>query len=206
MVLGINCFTGMSSPDDLLPQQHLRTMQINVAAFIAAVAAFLAIVLIIVSVRTDGKGMAPRAGLPVISLAAFAWFVLDAPLAFIFATMQTRAALRKIASGTWQPGPRNLLPWPTKTNPSDYNTDTAKLLAVRQTMTLMIFAPLEGMAFFGCIAYLVEAQDFVLGVILVPVILMLLCLPTESRVRAWLEKQTDRLAELRQQARLAAEP
>jgi hypothetical protein len=50
----------------------------------------------------------------------------------------------------------------------------------------------------GCIAFLLEAQSYVLAVIGVAVVLMLLNFPTESRVLAWMERQLDQLSELAQ--------
>jgi hypothetical protein len=172
-------------------------MQILAAALLLGVATLLAVILFIVLVQRNGQAMAPPMGLPLISIILLALFIMDIPLAFLVSGMQTRAGLRRIASGTWRP--------PTQMNPSDYAGDTAKLLAVRQTTMIIALAILEGTAFFGCIAYLLEAQSFVLGIIILIIVLMTLNFPTQSRIRAWLERQTDRLAELRQQGGFAAE-
>jgi hypothetical protein len=66
-------------------------------------------------------------------------------------------------------------------------------------------ALLEGAAFLGCIAYLLEARPLALGVVVVAITPMLVNFPTEARVRAWLERQADQLAELRQQGDVTAE-
>jgi hypothetical protein len=94
---------------------------------------------------------------------------------------------------------------PPGANAAAYGTDNSKLLAVRQTTLLVSLALLEGVAFSGCIAYLLEAQPLVLGVVLVAVLLLLAYFPTEGRVRSWLERQTDQLVVLRQQGDVAAE-
>jgi hypothetical protein len=70
---------------------------------------------------------------------------------------------------------------------------------VRQTTLIIALAMLEGTALLGCIAFLLEAQVWVLGLTIVALVLILLNFPTEARVSAWLQEQTDRLAELRQQ-------
>jgi hypothetical protein len=69
-------------------------------------------------------------------------------------------------------------------------------MAVRQTTMLVGLAPLEGAAFFGCIAYLMEAQPLALVVPGIAMFLMLCRFPTRNRVRDWLVHQTDRLAEM----------
>jgi hypothetical protein len=65
-------------------------------------------------------------------------------------------------------------------------------------------ALLNSSAFFGCIAYLLEAQPLALAVVGVTVVLMLCKFPTQERVRAWLERQAEVLSELRQQQDSAA--
>jgi hypothetical protein len=59
-------------------------------------------------------------------------------------------------------------------------------------------ALLEGTAFLGILAYLIEAQPLALGVTGIAILCMLLKFPTRSRVQAWLERQTEQLTELRQ--------
>ena len=104
----------------------------------------------------------------------------------------TGNALRKIAAGTWQP--------PTGSNPSSFASDNSKLLGLRQGTLIVRLALLESAAFFGCIAYLLEGQMFVLSEVLVAVFLMLASFPTFYRVRYWLELQADRLSQLREEA------
>ncbi len=180
----------MDSPEDILPKQSLRVMQILAGALLAGVIVFLIIVLTIVFTR-NGLGMAPAADLPIISIVATLVLVVQIPFAFFVPSLQTRGTLQKIASGTWQ-----LLPG---ANAAAFNSDASKLLALRQSTMITGLAVLEGAAFFCCIAYLLEARPFVLSVVLVVLFLMVASFPTESRVRAWLERQTDQLARLRQQ-------
>ena len=181
----------MSGPDDILPQARLRVLQVIAGALLLGVVTFLVIDLIIVFTQTKGAGIAPAGDLPMISVVAVVLLAVDAPLAFLVPGFQTRAAVRQIAAGTWRPAPAACA--------EAFRTDSSKLLAVRQATLVVGLALLEGAAFFGCIAFLLEARPFALGVVLVAVLLMLVKFPTEGRVRAWLERQADRLAELRQQ-------
>jgi hypothetical protein len=185
----------MSEPDDLLPPQRLRTMQIIAGAMVMGVVIFLALAVFLV--QTNGQGKAPPPGLPLVSIIAAGFFILAASLAYFIPATQTRVLLRKIASGAWQP--------PPGPEPSDSTTDAATLLSVRQTTLILTLAPLEGAAFFCGIAYLLEAQAFVLGVAIVALVLMLLNFPTANRIGTWLEQQSNRLADLRQQADLVGE-
>lgn len=187
----------MSSPDDPLPRQNLQTMQMIAGALLLGVVVFLIIALLIVSNRGKGNGMAPTGGFPMISILAVVLAAVEFPLAFVVPAVLTRNALRQIASGAWRP--------PPTANAPAFDTDTSKLLAVRQTTRIIGLALLEGAAFLGCIAYLLEAQPFALGVPLAAILLMLMSFPTESRIRAWLERQIDRLSELRQQGDVSVE-
>jgi hypothetical protein len=184
----------MSGPDDILPHRQLRVMQIIAGAILLGAVIFLVIVLTIVLVRAKGPARGLPGNLPMISIVAVVFLAVTAPLAFIVPGFQTRAALRQIASGTWQ--------LPLGANAAGFSTDASKLLAVQQNAMVVGLALLEGTAFFGCIAYLVEAQPFACGLVVLAVILMLLKFPTEGRVRAWLEHQADQLVELRQQGSL----
>src|SRR5438552_3527329 len=113
----------MTTPDETLPPQRLRVIQIIAMALILGVSSFLAIVLYLVS-QNRGQGMAGPAAVPLMSLLAGLLLIIAAALASILAAAQTRSMLRQIASGSWRPPPR--------TTPNAYDSDAAKLLAVRQ--------------------------------------------------------------------------
>ncbi len=70
---------------------------------------------------------------------------------------------------------------------------------MRQTTLIVGLAPLEGTAFLGCIAYLIEANPLALAVVGVAVCLMLYKFPTEGRVRTWLEQQAAVLNGMREE-------
>jgi Short C-terminal domain len=176
--------------DEALAPQQLRGVQIIASALLMGVVAFLALVLVHVFVQNNGQGLAPPGGLPILSLLAVAMLAVCAPLAFVIPRIQTQSALRQIISGSWQ--------LPPGFDPMLFATSGAKLMAVRHSTLILGLALLEGPAFLACIAYLLEAQAFALGLIGVAIALMLYKFPTESRVRTWLERQVNQLAELHQ--------
>jgi hypothetical protein len=180
----------MNDLDDVLTPQRLRTMQIIASALLLGVLIFLAIAAYIVVFQNHGRGMAAAQDLHVVTLTAVVMFACLAPLAFFLPRMQSRAALRRIAAGTWRA--------PPELDPREFATLPGKLLAVLQTTMLIGLSMLEGTAFLGCIAYLLEAQPLAAGVIGGALFLMLLQFPTQRRVRAWVERQTDQLADIRQ--------
>lgn len=186
----------MSNSDDLLSAQRLRVMQIIAAALLVGVLIFLGVVLFLVQIQNNGAGAAPPGNMLLLSLLAVAFFAIQAPLSFIIPRFQTQTALRQIASGAWKS--------PPGASTTDFGTDASRLLAVRQTSMIVGLALLEGVAFFACIAYLLEAQPWVLIIILACVGLMLVSFPTEGRVRSWLSWQVDRLDELRRRGDAAS--
>jgi MFS family permease len=173
-------------------------MQIIAIALLLGLAIFLGIVLYLVLVQNQGHGNAPPRDVPINSLMAVVMLIVTAPLAFIIPRLLTRLALRRIAAGTWRIS--------EGVPPTVYarDGDKFKLMIVRQTTLIVGLALLEGSAFFGCTAYLLEAQPLALGVVGVAVVLMLCKFPTYVRVRAWLDRQADALSELRQQQDSAA--
>ena len=182
----------MSDPEDVLPKQSLLVMQIIAGALLFGVAIFLTIALIIVQGQKNGAGLAPPGNLPIVSIVAVSFFVLQGPFAFIIPGIMTGNALRKIVAGAWQP--------PPGANPSSFDGDSSKLMLLRHTTLIVRLAILESAAFFGCIAYLLEGQIFVLSEVLVALFLMLASFPTFYRVRYWLELQADQVNQLRQAA------
>jgi hypothetical protein len=173
-------------------------MQIVAGALVLGVVVFLAVAVVIGSNRPAGAGRAPAGDLPIISLVAAVLLAVQAPLAFLLPGLVTRNGLRQIASGSGRSFP--------DPGAAEGNTDVARLLGLWQTTLIIGLALLEGTAFLGCIAFLVEAQPFAVAVVLVSLLLMAVKFPTEGRVLAWLEQQAGRLAELRQEGGAAAGP
>jgi hypothetical protein len=178
-------------PTEGLTSAQLRTMRIIFGTLLVGVVAFLGIVLYVVQVQNHGQGMARPRDLPIVSLVATVVFGVCALLAFILPGLQTRSALRRILAGTWKT--------PDGVPPTLYATVGAKLMAVRQTTMMLGLGLLNTPAFLGCVAYLQEAHPLALGVSGAAAVLMVCKIPTEKRVRAWLERQAEVLNELHQQ-------
>jgi hypothetical protein len=179
-------------PDRDLTPGRLRVMQILAAALILGVVIFLGIVLFLVQVQNGGRGLAPPQDVPIISLVLVVFFVVQAPLSFLLPAFIVRSQLRQIAVGSWALQGR--VP-----NPALFATDGGKLLAGFQSSLIIGLALLEGAAFFGCVAYLLEAQSFALAIVVVAILLMLVRFPTAGGVRSWLERQGAALSALRAQ-------
>jgi hypothetical protein len=175
----------MTDPNDPVSPRRVLTMQIIVGALMTGVLAFLVIVL----GMTLGQELPARGSLPVVSLVSVAMLAVNALLSWVLPDVMTNRAVRQIAAGTWAPPP-NLAP-------SLYATDAAKLLVVRQTTLLIAAALLESVGFLGCIAYLLEQQPFALAVVAASLVAPAALFPTVGRVRAWVERRLDQIAELR---------
>jgi hypothetical protein len=176
--------------DDPELKNRVRTLQIVAGTLLAGIGFFLAVVFLLRS-QSAAAGQARVNDTPIITFVAVGFLILQAPLVFVVPGIIQRTALRQIAVGVWRSPPR--------TDPSAFTGDTAKLLAVRNTTLIIALAMCEGVAFFSCLAYLIEGHPLALGVLGVAVFLMLLHFPTAGRVQAWLDQQTERLALLRQE-------
>jgi hypothetical protein len=183
--------------DESLTPQRLTPMRIVAGALLLGCLVFLGIVLFMVLGLRDGRGTALVQDVPILSLAAVAMLAVCGPLAFLLPARITRLALGQILAGTWTMPPGG--------DPRAFASGGAKLLAVRQMTLIVGLAMLEGTAFLGCVAYLIEAHPLALGVVGVALALMLCQFPTEGRVRAWLERQADALGELRLQRQMVGE-
>jgi len=176
----------MSAPESSFPVERLRAMQIIAAALIVGVLMFGGLAMYMVF--AERQGQLPEGQLPVISLLALAMLVVNTPLAFFLPGVVARNGLRQMAA--------------TPRAAADAQDDTIRLLTLRQTVMIIGLALLEGAAFLGLVAFLVEGQTFALAVAGVVVILMLIQFPTEARVRSWIDFQAQRLRELREQPNL----
>jgi hypothetical protein len=161
-------------------------MQLIATALPAAAIVFAGVVLLVVSNR-EGKHTLAY-GLPWLTWGGLGSLVVQSVQLSFYPAYQERSSLRQIAAGTWTPA-KGLL---------GGDSDTAKLLAVRQQVLLLGLAGLEGTAFFGCIAYFVEAQPLALAAIAAAVALMLAHFPTEGRLRYWLDRRQQELIGLLQ--------
>ncbi len=183
----------MSFSEDHPWRKPLRTMQVIAGALIAGASVFAVIATVIVLGRGQGQP-ADGDGWPVVTLAAFALLAFETPLSLLVPSMVSQSGVGQIAAGTWKP--------PEGADPAALATDEAKLIAVYQTAMIVGMAMLEGGAFLGCVAYLIEGKHYVLAVVAVALMMIVFRFPTEYRVRAWLERQTDQLAQLRRDAKM----
>jgi hypothetical protein len=177
----------MTNDEDLVTPR-LRTMQLLAAALPGGVVIFMGIALFLVANR-------PEPGAPEgpfwLSWLAVGFVALQAVVVAVFAPLQTRSAVRRAAAGAGRP--------PDPSLAQEWQTDTARPLAIAQTQLLITLALLEGAAFFGCVAYLVEAQPIALAAAAVALVVMLARFPTEARLHAWLEQQSETLDRYRQE-------
>ena len=179
---------------DEITSARVRTAQIVAAALLSGVLIFAGIAVFLVQQR--GKGLSPPTGMPVISYAAVALFVLELALWRFLPDQIANNQVGKIARGAWTPGPG--------APATVFATDTDKLLSVFQTKTLVANALLEAVALLGCVAYLVEGRLCVLAVVGGAALLMLVTFPTRDNVAQWLAERQDRIREIRQSGDLPA--
>ena len=185
---------GEADTDDELTSARVRVAQMVVAGLLAGVLMFAGIVVFLV--RQRGEGFSPPEGMPVISYAAVALFALELAVWKFLPDQIANNQAGKIARGTWTPGPG--------VPATVFATDTAKLLSVFQTKTVVANALLEAVALLGCVAHLLEGRLFVLAVVGGAVVLMLVTLPTRDNVAQWLAERQDRIREIRQSGDLSA--
>jgi hypothetical protein len=179
-----------SADADAVTRPRLRSMQIIAGALLIGVTTFLAIVLYLVLVQNGGRGNLPPNNLPIVTFIAAAMIATLGPMSFFVPGIMTQSVLPKIVTGRLTPAGGN---------PAAFATDGAKLMALYQTTMIVGYALVEGAAFMGCVAYLLDGHWLALGVVAVAVALMLARFPTEGRVRSWVERQTEALSRLRQE-------
>ena len=180
------------SETDVLPRKNLRVMQITTGVMFMGAIAYMIFAIIMVQFHIGGFGGGRGGNMFVLTPIACIGLIVMSAVSFIVPGHQTRNALATIVSGKWQP-PRGALP-------ASFTTDASKLLTLRQMTLLQALAPLEGAAFLGCIAYLIEGQLVALVAVALASLFPLVNFPTEYRVRTWLETQRDQLALMRQQS------
>jgi hypothetical protein len=166
---------------------RVRILQIITATLIGGVVIFLGFALF--TVLQNGQGLAPAADVPLISLMAAVLLIVNAPMAVFVPTLQVKSAVRQIAAGTWRP--------PQQASQDEFASDAAKLVAVKQSSTIIALALLEGAAFLGCTAFLLEGRVLAVGVVGVALAFMTPLFPTHGRLQAWLEQQLAAVEERR---------
>ena len=180
----------MHEPEGVIAPAQLRITQIVAGTLIAGVWIFLAVVLFLVHVQNQGQGIAPARDFPYLSLIAAFMLVTLVPMSILLPRFMSQSSMGQLAAGTWKP--------PEGMDRAALSTVTAKLLAIYQTTLIVRLAMLEGAAFMALVAYLLEAQPWVLGLVAAALALMALGFPTRGRAQAWLDSQADTLAVLRE--------
>jgi hypothetical protein len=170
----------MIIPASLAPR--VKVMQIVAAAIMTGLAVFIVIAHFV------GQNNPPPAPgrTPVVTYLSLVLIVSAVPMAFVVPMTIERAAVQNVAR---QAGPAG--------SPDDPAL-IGRLLAVRQTSLIVSLALIEGAGFFSAIAYLIEREPLALGGALGALVLMATRFPTFAAVAAWLQRQKEAVAALRQ--------
>ncbi len=165
--------------------QHIRSIQIIVAALVVGCLSFLGIVVFVIDAPAQPVGAGD--GL-VITLAAVGMAAVNVALRFFLPTAIANAARRKISRGTWK------LPAAQPASPKlrdflETTGDAGKLMLVLMARTLLATALLEGAAFLAIIAYMVEGPLFALALAIGLVVGVACHFPSRSSVIRWIASQ-----------------
>jgi hypothetical protein len=179
----------MNTPDEVSPR--LRTMRFITFAMLAGVVVFLAVALYLVRVQYGGKGLAPPAGPPVLTLVGKVFMVVCVVLSFALPAALARSYVRRLAAGQ--------LIWTSARGVPAPVTEAGQLAAVWQTAHILGLALLEGPSWLAAIAYLVEGEPWGLALAAIGLCLILLRFPTESGLRRWVEERREVLERMRQE-------
>jgi hypothetical protein len=174
---------------------HLRITRIIIGAMMMGIVSFLAVVIFVTQQREpnqDSQSLVSYMAVGGLALALVTWFLIP--------DLVVKGLVGQIAAGTWKP-PKNA-ETEERAPLTDYPTDASKLLLVNQTRAIIATALLEGAAFFGLVAYLVEGQLFVLAVPGVVLALLALTFPARERVVQWAEVQQVRINDMRSEGRV----
>jgi hypothetical protein len=177
-----------SQIDDRLVNDSTRISQIIVGAMVLGVVMFLAVVLLQFGARQPDH----QAGASRVSYLAAALFVGGVCLSWFVPRQMVNAQVAKLAKSDRPEKPTSA------TKPAGVDQDSAKLLPLFQTKTIIANVLLEAPAFFATHAYMFERQWFTLAIAIAAVVLMLTTLPTRGRVKDWLQSQQDRIDGIRQ--------
>jgi len=174
--------------EDLI-RPRVRQMQIITAALLQGIVLFAAVVLYLhfsnKGAAAPGQGAiapAQAAGLPVLSSMAVAMLVACGAAAFLVPAAILRGQVRALSAARLPPSPES---------------QTAHLLAVRQTTHIVYCALFEGAAFMGLVALMIGEPVWVLAVPGIALGMIAASFPTMGRVQSWLEQQRQTLEQAR---------
>ena len=168
----------MSEIDDRVLAPCVRTMQIIAFALITGVVVFLGIACFQVFIQRDGQPIRQGNELPMLSLMALAMLIGMGTASILVPFAMTRSALQRFGAA-----PR----------PKDQESEVITLLNIKQTSMIVSMALLQGAAFFGCIALMIEARPFTLSIVGTAIVSMVIGFPTLGRVRTWVSNQLTQL-------------
>jgi hypothetical protein len=173
----------MNSPPHNL-DARIFTMQIIAGALLFGVVTFAGIAVFMVQNRGGAGMQQDPEHLPILTILAGVMLLSNATLSFIIPAAIVRSNLRRLAASS------------AGANAAVANPNLL-LLGVRQASLIVSLALLEGAAFLGCIAYLMEGQVVALACVFVGLCLMVWNFPTNSGVANWLDRHQSLLEELR---------
>jgi hypothetical protein len=161
----------------------LRVLQVISAAMMSAVVTFLIVVVLILQEAAPAGPLVhtyPAVGLGIIALVA----------AFLVPHFVGGGIKKALVEGK-----RVVLPPQFRAGPEV--GIVGNLLGLFQSRHIVGYAILEGAAFYGLIAYLLERQQASLIVVGLLLAAMLMRVPTRARLENWLEAELKSIAELR---------
>lgn len=168
------------TPSQDIPVAQLRVMQIITTAMLAGIVLFLGVVLVL---HQLGHFAEPALQPSLLSLIAAIQFILIFAAWLFLPGIILRQGVyrmaRQVANPTGQIG---------------------RLLALKQTTSIIACALMEFGAYLALIAYLMERQHYTLGIALACLLMIVVTFPTHNRLNRWLTDQQDRIDMLRRSA------
>ncbi len=170
--------------------QSVRTLQIIIFALVAGIVMFT----IFVVCNPPAANLPAPPKNPGFDYFAIGLFAAGLLASMIVPRLIIGAQVPKIADGTWMPRVG------ASAQPPGFDTDSAKLLAIYATSKIVSAALLEGPAFAATSAFMIGRNPAMLAVVVVAVAILVIMIPTRSRVQQWLERQQHYIDEMRQLA------
>ncbi len=179
-------------PDQVVPLL-VRFLKILVLAMTLGTAMFLGVVVVM---QTAGGGMAARSeGMPLLSYIALGFAGTSLVVRMIAPNLIIANARRRIVAGTWTP-PSNQIAG-VDTARLDATGDAGKLIPALVIQTVVGAAVIEGATVIAIVAYLLEGQVWTAAVAGALIVILAFQIPTEFKVRGWIENQLRQLEQER---------
>ncbi len=164
--------------------QAVRTMQIIVSALAAGVLMFLVMTLIIPAKDAPAEPFLAYMAVGFAVMAFAGWLIVPGIIA--------NQARRSLAEGR--------VPQPTAQSeiPPEVGV-VGHLVSVFQTRLIVGSALLEGAAFFGLIAFMIERQFLALSIAASLLLIIVSQIPTRNRVENWVTREIENIEQMRPQ-------